>query len=80
MVLGVIGNYLSYIKFLIKSRIIAFNFKIFRHGRRKPCMLIPILGELMTALGLMLCTYFENAPMEVAGVTEALFPGLTGKQ
>lgn len=42
-------------------------------------MLIPILGELVTALGLMLCTYFENTPMEVAGVTEALFPGLTGK-
>lgn len=42
-------------------------------------MLIPILGELVTALGLMLCTYFENTPMEVAGVTEALFPGLTGQ-
>lgn len=41
-------------------------------------MLIPILGEFITAIGLMLCTYFENAPMEVAGVTEALFPGLTG--
>ncbi|KAG4067481.1 hypothetical protein HA402_002758 [Bradysia odoriphaga] len=37
------------------------------HGRRKPCILIPILGELTTALGLMLCTYFENTPMEVAG-------------
>ncbi|KAJ6643128.1 Solute carrier family 46 member 3 [Pseudolycoriella hygida] len=49
-----------------------------RHGRRKPCMLIPILGELIAALGLMLCTYFENTPMEAAGVTEALFPGLTG--
>uniref|UniRef100_A0A182SS61 Major facilitator superfamily (MFS) profile domain-containing protein n=1 Tax=Anopheles maculatus TaxID=74869 RepID=A0A182SS61_9DIPT len=49
-----------------------------RHGRRKPCMLIPIIGEFMTAIGLILCTYFEQVPMEVAGITEALFPALTG--
>ena len=49
-----------------------------RHGRRKPCMLIPIVGEFITAIGLILCTYFDKLPMEVAGVTEALFPGLTG--
>lgn len=41
-------------------------------------MLIPIVGELITALGLILCTYFDKWPMEVAGVTEALFPGLAG--
>ncbi len=50
-----------------------------RHGRRKPCMLIPIFGEFCAAIGLILCTYFERASMEVAGVTEALFPGLAGK-
>lgn len=49
-----------------------------RHGRRKPCMLIPIFGELITTIGLLLCTYYDQAPMEVAGATEALFPGLTG--
>ncbi|XP_035776164.1 solute carrier family 46 member 3-like isoform X2 [Anopheles albimanus] len=49
-----------------------------RHGRRKPCMLIPIVGEFLTAIGLILCTYFESVPMEVAGITEALFPALTG--
>ncbi|XP_059608428.1 probable peptidoglycan muropeptide transporter SLC46 [Phlebotomus argentipes] len=49
-----------------------------RHGRRKPCMLIPIVGELLSALGLILCTYFEWLPMEASGITEALFPGLTG--
>lgn len=49
-----------------------------RHRRRKPCMLIPIVGEFITAIGLILCTYFDRLPMEVAGVTEALFPGLTG--
>lgn len=42
-------------------------------------MLIPIVGELLTAFGLILCTYFENWPMEVAGITEALFPGLAGR-
>jgi hypothetical protein len=46
----------------------------------RPCMLIPIVGELMTAIGLIFCTYFEKLPMEVAGVTEALFPGLAGKK
>lgn len=44
----------------------------------RPCMLIPIVGELITALGLILCTYFDKLPMEAAGVTEALFPGLAG--
>lgn len=43
-------------------------------------MLIPIVGELLTSIGLILCTYFENWPMEVAGITEALFPGLAGKK
>ncbi|KAL5285026.1 hypothetical protein ACFFRR_007014 [Megaselia abdita] len=49
-----------------------------RHGRRKPCLLIPIIGEFLGSIGLIFCTYFENVPMEVAGFTEALFPGLTG--
>lgn len=49
-----------------------------RHGKRKPCMLIPIIGEFLAAIGLIICTYFEDLPMEVAGFTEALFPGLTG--
>jgi MFS transporter, PCFT/HCP family, solute carrier family 46, member 3 len=44
----------------------------------RPCMLIPIVGELFTAIGLIFCTYFDYWPMEVAGVTEALFPGLAG--
>jgi MFS transporter, PCFT/HCP family, solute carrier family 46, member 3 len=49
-----------------------------RHGRRKPCILIPIVGEFITAIGLILCTYFKDWPMEVAAVNEALWPGLTG--
>lgn len=48
-------------------------------GRRKPCMLIPMIGEFSTALGLMLCTYyFLEWPLEVAGVIEGLPPALTG--
>jgi PCFT/HCP family folate transporter-like MFS transporter 1/3 len=50
-----------------------------RHGRRKPCMLLPITGEFLTCIGLILCTYFfYELPMEVAGVVESLFPALTG--
>lgn len=50
-----------------------------RRGKRKPCMLLPIIGEFLTSIGLILCTYFfYELPMEVAGVTEALFPALTG--
>lgn len=41
-------------------------------------MLIPIIGEFLSAIGLILCTYFDKLPMEFAGVTEALFPALTG--
>ncbi|XP_055682265.1 proton-coupled folate transporter [Lutzomyia longipalpis] len=49
-----------------------------RHGRRKPCMMIPIVGELLSALGLIVCTYLDWLPMEASGITESLFPGLTG--
>lgn len=50
-----------------------------RRAKRKPCMLLPIVGEFLTSIGLILCTYFfYQLPMEVAGVTEALFPALTG--
>jgi hypothetical protein len=31
-----------------------------------------------SAIGLILNTYFKEWPMEVAGITEALFPGLAG--
>lgn len=50
-----------------------------RTGRRKPGMLMPIIGEFLTSMGLILCTYFYyELPMEVAGLTEAIFPALTG--
>lgn len=49
-----------------------------RHGRRKPCMLLPFVGEILTAISLLLCTYFEKLPMEYSGFSEAFFLGITG--
>ncbi|KAG5893055.1 hypothetical protein JTB14_014835 [Gonioctena quinquepunctata] len=50
-----------------------------RWGKRKPCMLYPIVGEFMTVVGLMICVYFfDELPMEVAGFIEGFFPALTG--
>ncbi|XP_066256731.1 probable peptidoglycan muropeptide transporter SLC46 isoform X1 [Euwallacea similis] len=50
-----------------------------RWGKRKPCMLLPIVGELLTSIGLIVCTYFYyELPMEVAGFVEGLFPAMTG--
>ncbi|XP_012286336.1 uncharacterized protein LOC105702940 [Orussus abietinus] len=50
-----------------------------RTGLRKPCMLLPIVGEFLTSISLIACTYwFYELPMEAAGVSEALWPALTG--
>lgn len=50
-----------------------------RIGQRKFCMLLPIIGEFLTSIGLILNTYFfYELPVEVAAVTEAIFPALTG--
>lgn len=49
-----------------------------RTGLRKPCMLLPIIGEFCSSLTLIACTYwFYELPMEVV-VLEAVWPGLTG--
>ncbi|CAK1579468.1 unnamed protein product [Parnassius mnemosyne] len=48
-------------------------------GQRKYCMLLPIIGEFLTSIGLIVNTYFfYQLPVEVAAVTEAIFPALTG--
>ncbi|XP_076247991.1 putative peptidoglycan muropeptide transporter SLC46 isoform X2 [Calliopsis andreniformis] len=50
-----------------------------RTGLRKPCMLLPIIGEFISSVSMLLCTYFfYEVPMEVTGVFEALWPSLTG--
>lgn len=50
-----------------------------RVGQRKFCMLLPIVGEFLTSIGLIVNTYFfYELPVEAAAVTEAIFPALTG--
>jgi MFS transporter, PCFT/HCP family, solute carrier family 46, member 3 len=50
-----------------------------RIGQRKFCMLLPIIGEFLASIGLIVNTYFfHQLPIEVAAVTEAIFPALTG--
>lgn len=49
-----------------------------RHNRRKPCILVPLFGEIMMAFALLLCVYFENTPIEMAIFVEVFFPSITG--
>lgn len=49
-----------------------------RTGLRKPCMLLPIIGEFLSSVTLIGCTYwFHELPME-AVVLEAVWPALAG--
>lgn len=49
-----------------------------RHNRRKPCILIPLCGQILMAFALLLCVYFENSPIEAAIFVEVFFPSITG--
>ncbi|XP_050421662.1 solute carrier family 46 member 3-like [Adelges cooleyi] len=50
-----------------------------RNHKRKPCMLMPIVGEFVTSIGLLACTYyFYELPMEIAGLVESIPPAMTG--
>ncbi|EFA05964.2 lysosomal proton-coupled steroid conjugate and bile acid symporter SLC46A3 [Tribolium castaneum] len=50
-----------------------------RHQRRKPCIILPILGEICTCTGFLLSTYFfYQLPMEFNAFFEAVPPALTG--
>ncbi|KAM3961885.1 proton-coupled folate transporter-like [Aphomia sociella] len=50
-----------------------------RTGKRKACILMPIVGEFLTCIGFIINTYyFYELPMEVAALTEAIFPAITG--
>lgn len=48
------------------------------HHRRKPCMIFPIVGELITSILLVACVYLDRVPVEVVGVVETVFNGLSG--
>lgn len=48
-------------------------------GRRKACILMPIVGEFLTCIGFIINTYFfYELPCEVAALTESIFPAITG--
>ena len=48
-------------------------------GKRKICILLPIVGEFLTCIGFIINTYFfYELPAEVAALTESIFPAITG--
>lgn len=48
-------------------------------GRRKACILIPIVGEFLSCIGFIVNTYFFlELPAEVTALTESIFPAITG--
>ena len=49
-----------------------------RHGKRKPCILIPLCGQILVAFSLLLCVYFENTPIETTIFAEVFFNCITG--
>lgn len=49
-----------------------------RHGKRKPCILFPLLGQILMAFSLLLCVYFEQTPIEAVMFVEIFFPCITG--
>lgn len=49
-----------------------------RNRRRKPCMLIPIVGEFISVIGLMICAYFDNLSVEYCVFIEGFFPAISG--
>lgn len=51
-----------------------------RHGKRKPCILIPLCGQILMAFSLLLCVYFDRTPIEVAIFVEIFFPCITGTE
>lgn len=48
-------------------------------GKRKACIMLPIVGEFLTCIGFIINTYFfYELPVEVAALTESIFPAITG--
>ncbi|PZC83885.1 hypothetical protein B5X24_HaOG206634 [Helicoverpa armigera] len=47
-------------------------------GKRKICIMLPIVGEFVACLGFIVNTYFFMLPVEVTVFTEAIFPAITG--
>lgn len=51
-----------------------------RHGKRKPCILIPLVGQVLMAFSLLICVYFDKTPIETAIFAQVFFPCITGNK
>ncbi|KAK9693843.1 Major Facilitator Superfamily [Popillia japonica] len=50
-----------------------------RSGRRKPCILLPLIGEVSSCTAYLLCVYFfHQLPMEINAIPETVLPDLSG--
>lgn len=50
-----------------------------RNRLRRPCMLLPIYGEIVKNIGLLVCvSYFDEIGMELTGLIQSLPMALTG--
>ncbi|XP_055299997.1 proton-coupled folate transporter-like [Sitodiplosis mosellana] len=49
-----------------------------RHGKRKPCILIPLFGDILMAFSLLFCVYFDKTPIELALFVQVFFTAITG--
>ncbi|XP_015374660.1 PREDICTED: hippocampus abundant transcript 1 protein-like [Diuraphis noxia] len=50
-----------------------------RNRLRRPCMLLPVYGEVIRNLGLLLCVYFfDELPMNLTGLWQSLPIAVTG--
>lgn len=50
-----------------------------RNLKRKPCMLVPVVGEGLATVGRLLCyRYYTQLPMEVTAIAETVPAALTG--
>lgn len=49
-----------------------------RHHLRKPLIIIPLFGEVLKNICLILCVYFENSNAEMAFMVENIFPLVFG--
>ncbi|XP_066901255.1 proton-coupled folate transporter-like [Halyomorpha halys] len=49
-----------------------------RNSKRKPCMLVPIAGDFLAAIGLIVCSYLDFLSVQTTSIVEVIFPAITG--
>lgn len=45
-----------------------------RHRLRKPLIIVPMLGEVIKNICLIICVFFKDSNAEVAFIVESIFP------